>query len=80
MFSEIEPNALRDVWPNIKNYPFTSNEIYIDASKYPICAKDADVQCILSYLKLIPTHRVNFDRAVKSFIVFSDVCHFVTMN
>lgn len=66
-----------DMWPSIKYYPFSSKGIHIDASKYPICAKDEDVQCFFSYLKLISTHRVNFERAIHSFIVFSDVRHSV---
>lgn len=50
-----------------------SKGIHIDPSKHPICAKDDDIQCFVSYLRMISTHRVNFDRAVDSFIVFSDV-------
>lgn len=79
MFNEIDASSLIHAWPKIKNYPFDSNEIRIDDKKHPICAKDSDVYAFFSYIKLISTHRVNFDRAVKPFVLYSNVSYAIQL-
>lgn len=73
MFEKIDSNGLLNLWPKIKNIPFNSHGVRIDLTKYPIASKNEDVHDILTYLKLIATHRVNFDNAVKSLLACSDV-------
>lgn len=73
MLKKIDSNVLLNLWSKIKNIPFNSHETRIDPTKYPIASKNGDVHDILTYLKLIATHRVNFDSAVKSFLAYTDV-------
>lgn len=74
MFENAKDTALLDVWSQIKNDPFTKFNIVVDKSKYPIAKKDEDIFHFLMFMKLIPTPRNAFEKAVKSLLVFSEVC------
>lgn len=78
MFNEVDSQSLINIWPTIKNFPYTSHNIRIDLNKYPVCLKDGNVHDILSYLQLVATHRVTIDNAIKSFMVYSDVRFFIS--
>lgn len=76
MFGSAHTNNLIEYWPKIKGFPFDSNEIRIDSTKYPACSKDDDIYDFFTYIKLIATHRVTFHSAATSFLVFSTVSDF----
>lgn len=69
-------NGLFDIWPQIKDIPFKAKDVRIDIAKYPLCSRDDDIHFAFTYLKYISTHRVSFENAIKSFIVYSDVRNF----
>lgn len=73
MFEETDSTVFLNSWPKVKNIPFAEHDIRIDSSKYPVASKDPDIYDFFTYLKLISTHRVTIENAIKSFMVFSDV-------
>lgn len=75
MFENTESVQLIVKWPKVQKIPYIDYEIRIDGSVHPIINKSNDVLDFLSFFKLIPTHRVKFQNAVDSFIVFSEVSY-----
>lgn len=73
MFEETDSTVFLNSWPKVKNIPFAEHDIRIDSSKYPVASKDPNIYDFFTYLKLISTHRVTIENAIKSFMVFSDV-------
>lgn len=73
MYGAVFADKLFEMWPGMKRFPFTEKDIRIDLNKHTICSKDDNIHDFFTYIKLISTHRVNFDNAVKSFVIYSDV-------
>lgn len=73
MFEHLQPNELTLKWPVVQGIPFVKYDIRIDGSKHPISAMSDDAHDLLTFFKLIPTHRITFDTSVSSFLTFSDV-------
>lgn len=76
MFADSDHDALIKKWPSIEKKPFEMFQVNLDRSsnKYH---RDPILHNMLTFVKLFPTHRYKFERAVDSLIVFSDVsyCH-----
>lgn len=72
MFQDVDPDALFQVWESIRKKPIDLHRIQLDrnVNEYH---RDETVHNILTYLKMFPTHRYNFERSVTSLIVFSEV-------
>lgn len=75
MFENANDSRLVDVWPEIKNIPFEKFGIRIDKAKCPGSRKNDDIFKMLMFLKLIPTPRHSFEKAMHSFMIFSEVVY-----
>lgn len=73
MFENANDSRLIDIWPNIKNIPFEKFGVRIEKDKCPGSRKNDDIFKMLMFLKMIPTPRYSFDKAVGSFMIFSEV-------
>lgn len=73
MFPDVTANALIDVWKEIEMKPMEKYNIAL-TDNATIFHKDLDVHRFFLFLKMLPCHRTKFDSAVKSFMVFSEVC------
>lgn len=72
MFPEAKANALVDGWQSIEKKPHEYHKIEIH-DENPIFNCDLQLHNFLTFLKMLPTHKVKFVAAVNTFIVFSDV-------
>lgn len=73
MFDTAREDGLHTMWPHIKDDPFKKFGIRIDKSKYPVTKKSEEIYDFFMFVKLLPTPRNSFDKAVKSILVFSEV-------
>lgn len=72
MFPEAKANALIDTWQSFEKKPFELHKIEInDADLIFNC--DLQLHNFLTFLKMLPLHKVKFKAAVDSFIVVSNV-------
>lgn len=73
MYPDITASALLDVWKEIELKPAEKFKIELKDNA-PIFNKDLDVHRFFLFIKMLPCHRIKFESAVKSFMVFSEVC------
>lgn len=72
LFPEVDANALMSVWPTIREKPKTQLNVSIDSiDDYH---KQDELHDLLTFVKAFPNHRTKFENAVKSFMIFSNVC------
>lgn len=72
MFPEVNDQALIGQWDKIEKKPFEMYQIDIN-DEDPIFNCDSELHSFFLYLKMLPTHKIKFKNAVKSFMVFSQV-------
>lgn len=72
MFPDVDPDALFKKWRSIEKKPFELHHIQLehDVSHYH---RDEFLHNMLTFLKMLPTHRFAFNRSVTSLIIFSEV-------
>lgn len=71
LFPDVDHQSLITKWPLIKEVPMQkgiSIDRNVDAYHF-----DMDIYDLLLLVKMIPTHKVKFEDAVRSLILFSDV-------
>lgn len=73
MFENANESYLIDNWPAIKDVPFKRFGTRIEKPKHPITRKNDDVFKMLTFLKLLPTPKHSFDKAVRSFLLYTEV-------
>lgn len=72
MYPLVKTHALIDIWQHIEKKPFEMHKIEL-TEEDPVFNADLQLHNFLTYLKMIPAHKVKFTNALKSFLVFSDV-------
>lgn len=75
MYTNVHENALIDGWKKIETKPSEIYKIEIKDNK-PMYNRDMNVHRFLLFLKMIPCHKVKFENAANSFMVFSEVTLF----
>lgn len=73
MFEDINDSALVEDWSKIENVPYQRYGIRLDKSEFPITRKDGNIFKLFTYLKLLPTPRCSFAKAVNSFVIHTEV-------
>lgn len=73
MFKDAASTRLVDDWPKVHNVPFVKHNVRIDTDKQPILGKINEIYDFLTFLRLIPTSRVSFEKAVNSFLTLTEV-------
>lgn len=71
MFKNINPNSLTTKWNTLDKNIHERLKVFLDR-RVDHHHHNADVATVLKFLKSFPVHRLKFERAVDSFIVFSD--------
>lgn len=71
LFPKIEDQSLLSAWPNIENLPSSVFKIQLKRNEPYFINKD--IHRLISFLKLLPTHRHKFETSVNAFISFSSV-------
>lgn len=75
MFPSVNQNAFIDGWKKIETKPSEIYKIEIKDNN-PMFNRDIDLHRFFLYLKMLPCHKIKFENAVKSFMVFSEVIRF----
>lgn len=72
MHPNVDHDALLNKWEHIEKKPFEIYRISLNR-QMEAYHRDDILHNMLTFVKLFPTHRYNFERSVDSLIVFSDV-------
>lgn len=72
MFSQIDADALIQIWPSIKNTLHGKYTIRIDTN-VPVSTNNSDVLGLLKLVKFVRMPNSRFLTTVKALIVFSEV-------
>lgn len=72
MFPNNNQNALIEGWKAIENKPSEIHKIEIKENN-PMYHRDLNVHRFFLFLKMLPCHKVKFENAANSFMVFSEV-------
>lgn len=64
------------MWPEIENKPYVDFGMRLDSDAFSIIPHGSDLSNFLMLLKLIPTYRVSFEKAVSALIVLNKVIFF----
>lgn len=75
LFSSIDPNALKSIWPGIENKPSIMFQVYAETD-VELFHKDRNIFHFLCFVKLFATHRYKYETALADLIIFCDVCIF----
>lgn len=73
MFENTKESGLMDKWALMKDVPYKQFGIRIEKNEYPVMRKDDDIFKMFMFLKLLPTPRCSFDKAVKNFLIYTEV-------
>lgn len=77
-FKTIDVESLRRKWPQIVDKIDQVQSSLIDFSTVPV--RNKEMLKFLQFFKVFKTNRQQFDKALKSYIVFSDVNIFQTFS
>lgn len=72
MYPDIDEHVLANVWNRIQKKPIQTLNINL-LSNEPVFNRDADLYHFFTYMKMLPCHKIKFENAARTFMVFSDV-------
>lgn len=73
MFENAKDGGLTEMWPSICDVPYKQFGIRIEKEIYPVMRKNDDIFKMFMFLKLLPSPRYSFKKAVNSFLVYTEV-------